>query len=139
MRWMILAAVAIATPALAQDAAEGSGEAPRKVRSVVLFGDQQCPKSTDPDEIVVCSSGGESPYRIPPKLRETPFNPANQSWAARAEGLREVNRIGLPNSCSPVGLGGQTGCNADLREQWAAERRANGQAPGLLRKDPDDE
>ena len=37
---------------------------------------------------------------------------------------------GLPDTCSPVGSGGQTGCARSAARAWAAERRAkaNGQS-----------
>ena len=40
--------------------------------------------------------------------------------------LDEVSRTagGLPDTCSPVGTGGQTGCSMMWNRNWAAERRA---------------
>lgn len=115
-----LAAIAlIAMPgvALAQDA-DGARQAPTKVRSITLYGDQRCPTPSSPDEIVVCHSGGDSPYRIPPRFRESSFNPANQSWVLRSEVVQDVSRTQIPGSCSPVGTGGQTGCSRALLNQW---------------------
>ena len=95
------AAVAQSSPAGAQQAE--SGKPPQRIRSITLTGNQTCPKSSDPDaEIVVCARVGE-PYRIP------------KDDAGRRAG-------GLPDTCSPVGSGGQTGCAKMRAEQYAAEK-----------------
>jgi len=132
IRWMVIAAFALAPAAQAQQRAHGKaespavestkGEPPKRIRSVLLYGDEKCPTPTNSDEIVVCARGGESPYRIPKNLRELPESPTSQAWGRRAELIEEVNRAGLPNSCSPIGSGGQTGCTAQLLRQWAAEQ-----------------
>ncbi|MES2444304.1 MAG: hypothetical protein V4574_15865 [Pseudomonadota bacterium] len=112
----------IATPAFAQSA--GTGDAPpKRVRSVILFGEEKCPRTADPDEIVVCANGGESPYRIPKEFRDQPKEGATaQAWTRRMETVEEVNRAGLPNSCSPIGTGGQTGCTRQMIQQWYQDR-----------------
>ncbi|NML04757.1 hypothetical protein [Sphingomonas sp. G-3-2-10] len=112
--------ILFAVPAAAQDAQDGP---PKRVRSVITFGDEKCPPATDPDEIVVCASGGDSPYRIPKRFRNQPAEgPAAQSWSRRVEVVEEVNRAGLPNSCSPIGTGGQSGCTRQMIRQWYQER-----------------
>lgn len=118
IRWMLLAALA-ATPAMAQDTPDTP---PSRIRNVILYGDQECPKADSPDEIVVCANGGDSPYRIPPRFRESAQTPANRSWANRVEMIEEVNRAGLPGSCSPIGTGGQTGCSRAFIQRWAQEK-----------------
>lgn len=137
VRWMMLAALAVSTAAAAQEGQ--ASDPPKRVRSVILYGDQKCPKADSTDEIVVCSNGGDSPYRIPPKLRESRPSPASNSWVNKAQTIQEVSRKGLPNSCSAVGSGGQTGCNRALLDQWAEERRAKGESVGILHGDPDDQ
>lgn len=121
-RVITLAAIAL-TPvsAIAQDKAADAP--PQRVRSVLLYGDQTCPKAESPDEIVVCASGGDSPYRIPKNLRERPVTPASTSWVRRAELVDEVNRVGVPGSCSPVGTFGQSGCTLQSIQRWAAEKK----------------
>jgi hypothetical protein len=110
----------VAAPSFAQEAGEGP---PKRVRSVILYGQEACPKPTDPDEIVVCASGGDSPYRIPQRFRNQPAEgPAARSWSRRVEMVEEVNRAGLPNSCSPIGTGGQTGCTRQMIQQWYQQR-----------------
>lgn len=115
----LLLAAMVSTPV---DAQEG-GDPPSRVRSVILFGDQQCPKAESPEEIVVCANGGESPFRIPKELRERVPGPEGTSWVRRAETVDEVNRALLPGSCSPIGSYGQSGCTAQMLRQWAAEKR----------------
>ncbi|MBX3593948.1 hypothetical protein [Sphingomonas sp.] len=113
----------VASPALAQDAGGEGSEPPQKVRSVILYGDDKCPAAAA-DEIVVCHSGGESPFRIPKSLRKSPERPANTSWVRRAELIDEVNRATLPGSCNPIGSNGQTGCTLKMLQQWKAEQAA---------------
>jgi len=108
-----------------------SGQAPKRIRDVTLAAGQPCPKAAN-DEVVVCRTLDE-PYRIPKTLRNAgPIAPTNQSWVNRAATIDEVGRKagGLPNTCSPIGSGGQTGCTAQMIRQWAAEQRAkrNGRA-----------
>lgn len=118
----LLIALALAAPLPGQDA-EASQGPPERVRSILLFGDEACPPPVDPEEIVVCAEMGDSPYRIPKQFRAAPAEgPEGQAWGRRAEMVEEVNRIGLPNSCSPVGSGGQTGCTRAMIRQWAQER-----------------
>jgi hypothetical protein len=107
---------------VAQDAPAPQGP-PKRVRSILLYGEEQCPKSTDPDEVVICANAGDSPYRIPKQFRNQPDEgAAAQAWTNRVETVEQVNRAGLPNSCSPVGSQGQTGCTRDAIRQWYQER-----------------
>jgi len=120
-RTLVLATL-LAAPALAQDKGPPQ-DPPKRIRSILLYGDQQCPASTDPDEIVVCATTGDSPYRIPKRFRgEAKTDPASTSWSRRMEVVEDVNRAGLPNSCSAIGTGGQTGCTRKFIQQWAQER-----------------
>ena len=102
-------------------------QTPQRIRNVQLTGDQQCPQSTG-DELVVCSRiNPNEQFRIPKELREAAEPaPQNQAWANRTTTAEAVSRsaAGLPNSCSPVGTGGQTGCVIQWGRAWAAERRA---------------
>ncbi|MBO9622888.1 MAG: hypothetical protein J7500_09275 [Sphingomonas sp.] len=119
---LILATALLAAPAAAQDS-KASQEAPKRVRSILLYGNEECPKAESPDEIVVCANAGESPYRIPKRFRNQPDEgAAAQAWTNRVETVEEVNRAGLPNSCSPIGTGGQTGCSRAMIRQWYQER-----------------
>ena len=105
-------------------AAADTSSPPKRVRSVALGATDLCPPSVG-DEVVVCYTEDE-PYRIPKRFRQTREIPAaNQSWANRVATIDEIGRVagGLPNTCSVVGTGGQTGCTQAMLRAWAAERR----------------
>ena len=127
----------VSAPGLAQTASHGGdtismsaesqqaapAPAPKRIRSITLTGQQECPKSAG-DEIVVCARTGE-PYRIPKELRDDKPIPAqNQSWVNRTALADDVGRraAGLPDTCSPTGSGGQTGCALLRAQQYAAEK-----------------
>lgn len=121
-----LALILLSPAALAQDLQAESGKPPQRIRQVNLAADEKCPQAA-PDEIVVCSRIDPSEqYRLPKALRSPAEIPApNQSWANRAEYDAQVSRVaaGLPNTCSPIGTGGQTGCFAEAARAYAAEKR----------------
>lgn len=123
---LMLAAALLAGPAMAQDSKQSqdtNSGPPQRVRSILLYGKEECPKAQSEDEIVVCANAGESPYRIPKEFRNKPKDDAaSQAWTNRVEMVEDVNRAGLPNSCSPVGSGGQTGCTRQMIRQWYQER-----------------
>jgi hypothetical protein len=126
---MSLPAVAMAqtAPADSQTASElkqaETGKPPARIRNVQLTASEKCPPAVG-DEVVVCSTITD-PYRIPKALRNPPkHDAASQSWVNRAAVLDDVGRRagGLPDTCSPVGSGGQTGCTAAMLQQYAAEK-----------------
>jgi hypothetical protein len=82
-----------------------------KISTLVVFGNDPCPRSSD-DEVVVCARQPESErYRIPKQFRGKRYNAARDgSWAGTARVLEYVSSRGLPGSCSFVGTAGQTGC-----------------------------
>ena len=109
-----------AAPAAAQD------DAGDRVNTLIIYGDDACPPSP-PGEIVVCARLDESErFRIPEALRQSD-DPANEAWASRVRSFEAVGDFG-PLSCSPVGLGGELGCTAEMIEAAYAERA---QAPGV--------
>ena len=120
----IAAAALLLLPAMAvaQDKQAESGKPPERIRNVTLAGGEKCPTPVD-GEVIVCSTL-EEPYRIPKGLRESKKSAATNSWVNRAATLDEVGREagGLPDTCSPVGSGGQTGCALKMNQQFAAER-----------------
>ena len=139
-RIVFAALVIVAGPAaaVAQDKQAETGQPPERVRSVTITGDQKCPPSTETD-IVVCNKV-DNPYRIPKALRNTaPIPTQRQSWVNRVASDEDVARTaaGLPNTCSPVGAGGATGCSQAAARAWAADRRArrNGQDPNATNDD----
>jgi hypothetical protein len=113
----LLAAAPAAFPAAA--------ETPERTASVVVYGEDPCPRSSD-DEIVVCARKPESErYRIPKELRGRGDPPSEVSWGSRTEALEDISRSSLPGSCSVVGSYGQTGCRQQMVDQWYRERRAS--------------
>ena len=100
-----------------------TGSPPEKVRSLLVYGNDPCPRSTN-DEIVVCARVPESErYRVPKRLRnQRRHDPASTAWGTRVQALEYVTRTGRPNSCSPVGTFGQSGCTQQFLSQWRAER-----------------
>jgi hypothetical protein len=132
---LLAAAALLASPALAAaqtrqaaDSQAESGQPPQRIRSVQVQPGQACPKGSA-DEVVVCSTvNPDEQFRIPQPLRNTePTSADKQSWVNRAETIDTVGReaAGLPNTCSPVGSGGQTGCVQKLlRESSDARRNA---------------
>ena len=60
----LMALAAAPAPAAAQDGTY-------RTRTVVIFGNDECPKATNPDEIVICARRPEEErYRIPKEIRE---------------------------------------------------------------------
>lgn len=132
----LLATAIMAGPALAQQPGVpvpgaaptpgAAGPADVRVNQLIIYGDDPCPESSDPNEITVCARLPDADrYRVPPSLRDNPNEPANNSWANRATELSYVGRTGT-DSCSTVGGGGFTGCFNQIVNQARAERRAAG-------------
>ncbi|HTH28275.1 MAG TPA: hypothetical protein VL918_07400 [Sphingobium sp.] len=100
-----------------------AAEPDERVQTLVVYGADPCPKSAD-GSIVVCARRPESErYRIPKALRGKPPPPAEQAWGSRVEALDAASRAVLPNSCSPIGSNGFTGCTAAMLRQWYADRQ----------------
>lgn len=129
-----LAAVVFAAGAFSTGAS-ATEPAPQRYRTQVVYGDDPCPEGGK-DEIVVCARQPEGDrYRIPKKLRKKRnTDAAVQAWGNRAATLDEVSResAGLPNTCSPVGSGGQTGCMRKFLQQYNAEKRAQAAADAAV-------
>jgi hypothetical protein len=106
-------------------AAPAAAAQPERIRTQLVFGEEACPRSTD-EEIVVCARQPESErYRIPKPLRGRAYNAARDgSWAGTAKVLEFVSRQGLPDSCSPVGMNGQSGCFRRFLEANRIDRAA---------------
>jgi hypothetical protein len=113
-----------APPALAQTA-------DNRINEIIVYGTDPCPRSTD-DEVVVCKRVGEEErYRIPERLREGGTLQERTAWAKKVRSIERVGRTG-PQSCSPVGPAGYTGCMEqmirDAREE-SDEARQQQTAP----------
>ena len=102
-----------------------------KVRRLIVYGNDPCPRAAGGDEIVVCARRPETErYRIPKELRDQPSDdPENTSWAVRAESLEYVGRTGI-QSCSTVGPGGVSGCWNELVRAWRRDRASGDGEPG---------
>lgn len=124
---LVLIAALVAAPAFAQE-----GSPPKRIRSVEVRKGESCPKAAG-DEVVVCRTI-EEPYRIPSELRDegAAAQPTNQSWVNRAATVDQVSRVagGLPDTCSAIGTGGQTGCFQQRAQAFAAEKRARATSDG---------
>lgn len=126
----ILSAVLLAAasaPAFAQDAAanDASGSDSERVTIRFLQEGEECPKSRDGVEIVVCKTT-EDPYRIPSELRKGE-GPKNEAWAERVAANAEVGSTGV-GSCNTVGPEGQTGCGIkEIDQAYAEEERVSGE------------
>jgi hypothetical protein len=108
-------AALVAMPVSAETAAK---PAEARLSTLLVFGNDPCPRSTE-DEIVVCARQPESErYRIPKQLRVKRYNAARDgSWAGTAKVLEYVSTRGLPGSCSFNGTAGQTGCFRKFLEE----------------------
>ena len=100
-----------------------AAEPEARLSTLVVYGDDPCPRSSS-DEIVVCARQPESErYRIPTRLRGRKEDAARDgSWAGTARVLEYVSRQGLPDSCSPIGSYGQTGCFRRFLEENRRDR-----------------
>lgn len=142
MRSMLLAALALAVPAAAQQAALPGVAKPKSVNGpgevakgapvngvLVLYGNQRCPTDNSGNEVVVCvrRSAAEQ-FRVPKELREFQVTPENAAWAAKAQGTLGAG-VGTSSvgSCSAVGPGGQSGCFAQRVRESRAENAAREQ------------
>ena len=125
LRGTLLAAVL--TFALVPAAQAEKGEPPpERTQTLVVYGNDPCPKAADDEEIVVCARKPENErYRVPKSLRNKDDPPSQVSWGSRVEDLEEASRASRPGSCSVVGSYGQTGCTQQLIRQWYNDRRAS--------------
>ena len=126
----LLAALALAAPALAQEdggSLAQSSTPPERTSILYTYGDEPCPEPQE-GEIVVCAQEPETErYRVPKALREELKEDevvGGGSWTSAVEGYENVARASRPNSCSPVGSYGFTGCAAAALRNWFEARRA---------------
>lgn len=111
----LLAASALATPAMAQDA-------DTKINQVFITEDEECPASTE-TTIVVCGRL-EDPYRIPKELRQSESRAA-EPFEERVRTYEMMTDSGI-QSCSPTGAGGFTGCTQQMiREAYGEKAMAD--------------
>ncbi len=125
------------TPSYALTEDEKAG---RRTIDVVVYGDDACP-TTDDGTIIVCARRPEQErFRIPKGLRDKEKEeaahaaPAEQGWGSRAMATEASGRAFLPNSCSPIGSNGSTGCTQAMLQQWYAEMRKAGKLGPIFGK-----
>ena len=123
----LFAALVFAAPATAQDESLAqSAQPPQKTSVLYTFGDDPCPEPVG-DEIIVCAQQPESErYRVPKELREElkeDVAVGGGSWVSQVEGYDNIARATRPNSCSPVGSYGFTGCASAALREWFEARR----------------
>jgi hypothetical protein len=124
----LVAAMLLAAPAAAQDdSLAQTGSPPERVSVLYTYGNEPCPEPQD-GEIVVCAQQPESErYRVPKDLRHKDEDTAvgGGSWASAVDSYTNgPAAASRPNSCSPVGSYGYTGCTAAMLRDWFAERRS---------------
>src|SRR6187551_3108681 len=120
MNRLLVFATAVAAVAWLPAPAAAQTQAGDRVNTVIVYGDDECPQSSD-TEIVVCARlDEEERYRIPEALRQS-NNPANEPWANKVRAYETVGNFGAL-SCSPVGSGGELGCTAKMIEAAYQER-----------------
>jgi hypothetical protein len=128
-----LAAASAAAAALVPAPAGAQTAAPQeRIRHIIVYGRDPCPRAASGDEIVICGRRPETErYRIPQELRDqgSENDPESTSWAARAEALEYVGRTGI-QSCSTVGPGGVSGCWNELVRAWRKDRATGDGEPG---------
>lgn len=95
----------------------------QRVRQVVVYGNDPCPRGTG-DEIIVCARRPETErFRLPPDARDPAPGPGSEAWQNRARALDEAQEAGI-GSCTAVGPGGSTGCLQEQIDAHRAEREA---------------
>ena len=127
MKAAFAAALAASLLASPPAGAQVTGPGGDRITRVTVFGNEPCPRGDD-DEIVICARRPNSErYRILEALRDDDDDrdPGGESWAARAETIEFAGRTG-PQSCTPVGPGGNTGCLSELIRAARNDRRATG-------------
>jgi len=120
MKRLLVLASAVAAAAWLPAPAAAQSEAGDRVNTVIVYGDDECPQSSD-SEIVVCARLDEGErFRIPEQLRQS-SDPENEPWASRVRAYETVGNFGAL-SCSPVGSGGELGCTAKMIEAAYREK-----------------
>ena len=116
--------LSVSGAALAQQAESLGVQGGERINTLIVYGDDPCPPSTE-EEIIVCARKPEGErYRIPEDLRDDPNDPKNESWSQKATELQYVGRTGI-GSCSPVGPGGASGCFNDIVRRAREERASS--------------
>lgn len=117
MRRLILAALVATAPAMAQTATETQ---PRQ-KVVTVFGTEACPRSTDPNEIVVCRRRpADEQFRLPEAVRNEQNIARRDDVSATRAAL--VDQSMAPTRCTAAGIQGQAGCSTGLNVLGAGRK-----------------
>lgn len=123
---LLLAALAVPLAARAEAPPIPTPTPEKPTVSILVYGDDPCPAAKG-DEIVVCSRQPESErYRIPKRFRGKKESVAgNNAWSNKVSADDAASRTaaGVPNSCSAVGTGGQSGCYSQFLQQQSQLRQ----------------
>lgn len=127
---VLAALMLLGTPAMAADGAPPVVPTPTPEHpqvNIIVYGDDACPAAKG-DEIVVCSRQPESErYRIPKRFRDkkAESSPAGNAWGNKVRATDDASRMaaGVPDTCSAVGSGGQSGCYSQFLNRAYQERR----------------
>lgn len=119
---MLLASAAIPLAAAAEAPAPTGGT----TIPITVYGDDPCPKG-EGGAIVVCARRPENErYRLPKRFRgeKAKSSPASNAWSNKVQTVDQAGRVaaGLPDTCSAVGSGGQSGCYHQFLQQSRAQR-----------------
>lgn len=131
MRLFLLSCGALLGLGLAMGTVAPADAQQYRSRTVLVYGDDPCPTSSNPDEIIICARRPEEErYRIPKELREQEKaeeiarrDQVGASRAALVDGRSEATGIG---SCSAAGAGGMIGCNKGVNVLGAARTVVEG-------------
>ena len=103
-----------------------------RTKFVTTYGSDPCPKSDDPDELIVCTNRpDEERFRVPEAVRSDTGRPVGPNERNRKALLGDAagSAGGGIGSCTAVGPGGGTGCQQAVQDQYRAARKA-GEVPG---------
>lgn len=97
----------------------------KRQKLVTVFGQEACPKSTDPEnEIVVCKrENPDNQFRIPEAVRSEQHIARRDNVGAERTALADHSMS--PTSCTPAGFQGQFGCSQGLNILGAAKAAKN--------------
>lgn len=134
MRWLValcLAAAPVALATLTGGTVANAQDGNYRSRTVVVYGTDPCPTSTNPDEILVCARRPEEErFRIPKDIREAEraASIARQDDVAASRAALVSARTAATGtgSCSIQGVGGITGCTQGLDVVGAARTLVEG-------------
>lgn len=97
----------------------------KRQKLVTVFGQEACPKSTDPEnEVVVCRrEDPSSQFRIPEAVRNEQHIARRDNVGAERTALADHSMA--PTNCTAAGFQGQFGCSQGINILGAAKAAKN--------------